>query len=50
MMNFSFGADGALKEECRAAFPDSPWAVARLLERAIRGGQGTRIGSPMEFD
>ncbi len=33
-----------------SAFPDSPWAVARLLERAIRGGQGTRIGSPMEFD
>ena len=37
MMNFSFGAEGALKEECRAAFPDSPWLcfMAPHMQRFI---------------
>ena len=37
MMNFSFGADGALKEECRAAFPNSPWLcfMAPHMQRFI---------------
>jgi hypothetical protein len=38
MMNMSFGADGALKPECREAFPQAPWRcfMAPHMQRFIR--------------